>query len=131
MSRSTSNKYDAGGPAVRLKRKHRVIERYRADVDALTVLFPSGLVLNYAPEHLDRAMALAEVDLATIVMAVDACRCYRCGELLTVETVTIDRIVPGCEGGSYEDDNVRPCCGLCNSRTGGRLGRARQVVMAS
>ena len=131
MSRSTSNKHDAGGPEKRLRRKHRVIERYRADVDVLVILFPSGLVLTYDPEHLERAMALAELDPPTIVMAVDAARCYRCGDLLTVETVTVDRIIPGCEGGTYDDENTRPCCGQCNSRTGGHLGVQRRVAMAS
>lgn len=47
-----------------------------------------------------------------------ACRCYRCGVLLTVATVTVDRIVPGCQGGTYRRDNIRPCCGTCNSSTG-------------
>lgn len=49
-----------------------------------------------------------------------ACRCYRCGDLLTVSTVTIDRIVPGCRGGTYRRNNIRPACAPCNSETGGR-----------
>lgn len=51
------------------------------------------------------------------------CRCYRCGELLTVDTVTVDRIVPGCQGGTYRRDNIRPACGTCNSSTGALLAR--------
>lgn len=47
------------------------------------------------------------------------CRCYRCGQLLTVETVTVDRIVPGCRGGRYVRHNIRPACATCNSVTGG------------
>lgn len=53
-----------------------------------------------------------------------ACRCYRCGELLTVDTVTVDRIVPGCHGGTYRRNNIRPACGQCNSETGAPLRRA-------
>jgi hypothetical protein len=49
------------------------------------------------------------------------CRCYRCGQLLTVNTVTVDRIVPGCKGGRYVRHNIRPACGPCNSETGGAL----------
>lgn len=52
-------------------------------------------------------------------------RCYRCGALLgdgplAVGRVTVDRIVPGCHGGTYRRDNIRPACDGCNSTTGGR-----------
>jgi hypothetical protein len=47
------------------------------------------------------------------------CRCYRCGRLLTVDIVTVDRIIPGCLGGTYRRNNIRPACGKCNSSTGG------------
>lgn len=47
-----------------------------------------------------------------------ACRCYRCGVLLTVSTVTVDRIVPGCQGGTYRRNNIRPACAPCNTVTG-------------
>lgn len=49
------------------------------------------------------------------------CRCYRCGIGLTVDTVTVDRIVPGCQGGKYVRGNIRPACGGCNSHTGGSV----------
>lgn len=48
------------------------------------------------------------------------CRCYRCGVPLTFNTLTVDRIVPGCKGGTYARTNIRPACGACNSETGGR-----------
>lgn len=46
------------------------------------------------------------------------CRCYRCGVVLREATLTIDRIVPGCLGGRYTRDNIRPACLRCNSQTG-------------
>jgi hypothetical protein len=52
--------------------------------------------------------------------------CYRfevCGAVLDDATITVDRIVPGCKGGRYVRDNIRPACGPCNSETGGRLRR--------
>lgn len=55
-----------------------------------------------------------------------ACRCYRCGRLLTVDTVTSDRVTPGCMGGRYLRDNLRPSCLDCQSYTGGVLGAARR-----
>lgn len=60
-------------------------------------------------------------------------RCYRCGHLLMnpdepypltdepVRFLTIDRILPGCRGGTYRRENIRPACGPCNSETGGSL----------
>lgn len=51
------------------------------------------------------------------------CRCYRCGELLTLRTLTVDRVIPGCLGGRYVRSNIRPACARCNSETGGRLAR--------
>lgn len=49
------------------------------------------------------------------------CRCYRCGKLLGFKTVTVDRIVPGCRGGRYVRNNIRPACSTCNSETGGAV----------
>lgn len=54
------------------------------------------------------------------------CRCFRCGLLLTVETVTVDRIIPGCRGGRYVRSNIRPACLACNTETGSRLGVERR-----
>lgn len=51
------------------------------------------------------------------------CRCYRCGDLMDFDTMTIDRIIPGCRGGTYRRNNIRPACGQCNSETGGRTRR--------
>lgn len=52
--------------------------------------------------------------------------CYRCSAVLDDSTITVDRVIPGCEGGTYRRDNLRPACGPCNSETGGQLGAARR-----
>lgn len=65
--------------------------------------------------------------------------CYRCDVPLLQDpdpevpdqAVTVDRIVPGCEGGRYSHDNIRPACGPCNMETGGRLGGLRLREMAA
>jgi hypothetical protein len=49
------------------------------------------------------------------------CPCEECGCFLDFETVTVDRIVAGCDGGRYENGNIRPLCGPCNSKLGGAL----------
>lgn len=51
----------------------------------------------------------------------ETCPCYRCGIELNDSTITADRIIPGCEGGTYRRGNIRPACGPCNSETGGAL----------
>lgn len=62
--------------------------------------------------------------------AVPACRCWRCGKLLTADTVTIDRWpVPGIDGGKYTVTNTRPACDKCNPTTGAtiRKGDSHQL----
>lgn len=49
------------------------------------------------------------------------CPCYRCGAEVDATTITVDRVVPGRDGGRYTRDNIRPACGTCNSETGGAL----------
>lgn len=48
-------------------------------------------------------------------------RCHYCLIVLTFESMTVDRIIPGCQGGRYTRDNIRPACAACNSSEGGRL----------
>lgn len=50
-------------------------------------------------------------------------RCYRCGWYLHRDTVTVDRIVPGSQGGRYTRGNIRPACQFCNSSTAHKARR--------
>jgi hypothetical protein len=71
------------------------------------------------------------------------CRCYRCGVLLynpdappllvpgRALPLTIDRIIPGCHGGTYRRNNIRPACGPCNSETGGGLWARKRSTTSS
>jgi 5-methylcytosine-specific restriction endonuclease McrA len=99
-TRGTTNGNARGGSDARRRRREWLVETYRADVDAIDVRYIGG-------------------DQMVEDVALPACRCYRCGILLTVDTVTVDRIIPGCKGGTYRRDNIRPACGPCNSITGG------------
>lgn len=74
------------------------------------------------------------------------CRCYRCGKVLTeggevkvTETsgnstiiylaeyaLTVDRIIPGAQGGTYARNNIRPACLRCNMETGGAVRRRKK-----
>ncbi len=97
--RGTTNRNDRGNAKDRERRRAWLIETYRADVDVVDIRWIGGGQL-------------------TEDVSIPACRCYRCGTLLTVDTVTVDRIIPGCRGGTYRRNNIRPACSSCNSMTG-------------
>lgn len=113
--RGTTNRNVRGNNTTRRQRREWLVETYRADVD----LLDGGLPI---------AVPLGEGE--------PACRCYRCAALLTVETVTADRIKPGIEGGTYGTPrrdrrdgrtNVRPSCIDCASTTGGQIAQRRRL----
>lgn len=111
--RGTTNGNARGGADDRARRRAWLVATYRANLDVLVVRLGNGQEI-----HLDTVLGRGE----------PACRCYRCGRLLTVNTVTVDRIVPGCQGGTYRRDNIRPACGPCNSSTGAKTRRAKGKV---
>lgn len=100
--RGTTNRNDRGNAKDRERRRAWLIETYRADCDVQTIYGQVDLYGGPAP----------------FGMGAPACRCYRCGTLLTVDIVTVDRIIPGCKGGTYRRNNIRPACAPCNSITG-------------
>lgn len=114
MRRGTSNGNERGSAEGRRRRREWLVVTYRADVDVLVLRDVGGSGRD----------VLIPVDVRRGERFPDqqpACRCYRCGALLTVDTVTADRIKPGCQGGTYRRDNIRPACGPCNSITGGAV----------
>lgn len=126
-TRGTSNSNVRGSSTTRAARKTWLLETYAADV---RVLFdPVGINEDEGEEALAAEVVVSDgfvgqdvvwLLLPTTALGAPAARCYRCGCLLTYDTLTIDRIVPGCRGGSYARNNIRPACGTCNSSTGGR-----------
>lgn len=99
--RGTSNSNQRGSTRDRAARRKWLVTTFRANVDTHWSLG-------------------CEVTIGT---GIPVCRCYRCGVLLTVGMVTVDRIVPGRDGGTYRRNNIRPSCASCNSKTGGALSR--------
>jgi HNH endonuclease len=104
--RGTTNRNERGNTAERRRRRTWLVETYRADEDVIALDFPLPYPLS-----------------TTLGKGIAACRCYRCGLLLTADTVTVDRIKPGCQGGTYARHNIRPACGTCNSSTGATTRR--------
>lgn len=54
--------------------------------------------------------------------------CTFCPEMLTFETITVDRIIPGIEGGTYARDNIRPSCMKCASKQGADMSCERRKL---
>lgn len=52
-----------------------------------------------------------------------------CLLIVTIATLTVDRIKPGVDGGTYARDNIQPACGPCNSRHGTALREARRAAI--
>lgn len=112
VQRGTTNGNARGGSQNRRRRREWLVSTYRANVDVLVMDLPSGpLTVGVIPGTEN---------------AVPACRCYRCGLLLTTDTVTVDRIIPGALGGTYRRSNIRPSCQPCASYTGAVLGNERK-----
>lgn len=111
--RGTSNGNSSGNAEDRRRRRAWLLETYAAD--KVLVLVGGHDRLRDIPRT---AIPIYEASGDTIV---EACRCYRCGKLLTLETLTVDRIIPGCLGGTYRRNNIRPACKDCNEHTGGKL----------
>lgn len=95
-----TNRNDRGSSEDRRRRREFLMTLYRADVDADEEL------------REDWNGVLYEVPLGE---GQPACRCFRCGKLLSLITMTIDRIIPGCRGGTYRRNNIRPACADCNN----------------
>jgi hypothetical protein len=109
--RGTTNGNARGGSDDRRRRREWLVQTFRANEDLMVLeLYHGSLVVGVNPG--------AEG-------AEPACRCYRCGQLLTADTLTVDRIIPGCQGGTYARNNIRPACGRCNSSTGATTRRKR------
>lgn len=103
--RGTSNGNCSGSAEDRRRRKVWLVNEFRADEDALVAGVGENAVVVGVPRGEGEP----------------ACRCYRCGTLLTVETVFVDRRIPGAKGGTYARNNIRPNCGSCSAITGNEL----------
>jgi hypothetical protein len=99
-----------------------LVENWRANVDVLVYTLRDGYEGKYYPENpaLEAAMVrrldgdCSIIDWANGVTTwhrVPACRCYRCGWLLTVDDVFVGKIVPLLRSGSL--NNMRPACSDC------------------
>jgi hypothetical protein len=107
--RGTTNGNARGGSDERRRRREWLVQTFRANVDVIRIELFHGPITVEVVKGTEGAEP--------------ACRCYRCGVLLVADTLTVDRIRPGCQGGTYARTNIRPACGTCNSSTGATTRR--------
>lgn len=133
--RGVSNGNERGNSKARAARRAWLLETWAADVKLIKVTYADGSTVVVKPEPtadlrwwrswigvLPSVSPIAEIVAAE---EVPTARCYKCGDLLHDGTITVDRIIPGCFGGTYRRDNIRPACGLHNSSTGGALAAVK------
>jgi 5-methylcytosine-specific restriction endonuclease McrA len=121
-TRGTTNGCERGSAEDRRRRKNWLLETYAADVQLIKAEYTWGAEVDH---YLLTVEKLLEYEVVLSAEYVPTCRCYRCGKLLWFETLTVDRIIPGCMGGTYRRNNIRPACAKCNSKTGGPLANGK------
>lgn len=128
-ARGTSNGNERGSATDRRRRKEYLLETYAADKMLVRVEWEDGEVLYDEREPLAwwllqiGSLPLSNMPDVISAVGVPTARCYRCGTLLHMGTITVDRIRPGAHGGTYSRHNIRPACAADNSSTGGSVRR--------
>lgn len=126
--RGTSNGNSSGSAEDRRRRKMWLLETYAADRVRVSIWdVENGADPETEPPtwtndtYNGPGLVSLQESWGRVASWQPACRCYRCGCVLVFETLTVDRIIPGCKGGTYRRNNIRPACAPCNEKTGGAL----------
>lgn len=105
-TRGTTNGNDRGNSYARRRRRQWLIENYASNVPGFCRCYRCGVLL-FNPD--DRDSDVVKVIIVAKLGSQDQ----------DALPLTVDRIIPGAHGGTYRRNNIRPCCGPCNSETGG------------
>lgn len=114
--RGTSNGNDRGSSYDRRKRRAFLMVCYASNIPGFARCYRCGCLLFNPDDHPDAPEGS--------VFHEERHPTYKA--ILRLEyahPLTVDRIIPGCQGGTYRRNNIRPACGDCNSETGGALSR--------
>lgn len=112
-TRGTSNRNDRGSAEDRRRRRAWLMLAYASNVPGFCRCYRCGCLLFNPDDMEERADGTLrpKADVAQLIGP----------ESWLVSPLTVDRIIPGCKGGTYRRNNIRPACGSCNSETGGAL----------
>ena len=136
--RGTTNGNARGSNETRARRRAYLLEEYAADVHVLRFTQAGGYVHGGPTSVMypsSPAMEESWADPETLapgetVERMPTARCFHCGCLLWDDPdqgpnhITVDRIVPGYQGGTYRRTNIRPACAKHNSELGAKARHA-------
>jgi len=107
-----------------LAKELRRLARILDDLNVEEIRSPRPLEFEAGPDAVvvwgrDRPKSRPHWDTSSYdqVFERDGERCRYCG---AAEHLTVDHVVPRCQGGSDDPDNLVVACRSCNSRKGGR-----------
>lgn len=107
-TRGTTNGNARGNVEDRRRRRAYLMVVYASDVEGFVRCYRCGVLLfnpdDYPPDLSGWAPSHVPVDIGAYALP-----------------LTTDRIIPGCKGGTYRRNNIRPACAKDNSETGGAL----------
>ena len=112
--RGTTNGNARGSSYERRRRRAWIMEAWASDLPGFVRCYRCGGFL-FNPDAPPAAVA------AMLTAYGEAVALGHLARVLSTYPLTIDRIIPGCLGGTYRRNNIRPVCGPCNSHTGGAL----------
>lgn len=123
--RGTSNSNDRGSSYDRRVRRAWIMATYASEVPGLVRCYRCGCHL-YNPDTVESQVTGFVVE----GLEINWSQIFNSYQMWTpqlgqrtLRELTIDRIIPGCKGGTYRRNNIRPACGGCNSETGGALAK--------
>lgn len=139
--RGTSNTNQRGSAEDRRRRKIWLLDTYASDEPLLRVVWGEedglpeetdiGPAQDFGPGGTNLVVTALQASPEVVsAEVIPTARCYRCGTPLWMMTITVDRIIPDCKGGTYRRSNIRPACEGCNSETGGALATSRAHAAA-
>jgi hypothetical protein len=109
FTRGTTNGNDRGNTEARRRRRAWLIETYQADIKGFARCYRCGRLV-YNPDDFPPG------SLGVVVLD-------KHGRPHAAREMTVDRIIPGCQGGRYVRNNIRPACLGCNASTGSLLAK--------
>lgn len=111
--RGTSNRNDQGSAEDRRRRRAWLMMAYASNVPGFCRCYRCGCLLFNPDDMEERADGTLRPNKAVSeLIGPDA---------WLVSPLTVARIIPGCKGGTYRRNNIRPACVPCNPETGGKL----------
>jgi hypothetical protein len=107
FTRGTTNGNDRGNTEARRRRRVWLIETYASNVPGFARCYRCGRLVYNEDDY------PGETNVVVIWK----------GKFESARPMTVDRIVPGVNGGRYVRTNIRPACGYDNASTGSLLAK--------